>query len=88
MWIIHKVLHYFASCDKTKLQEGTYTIKLANYNRADGRTATVQIATNKQGVVLTKSVVMTEATGDTPTHFIANVHVSKDDMSNYHAKVE
>lgn len=80
--------HYFASCDKTKLQEGTYTIKLANYNRADGRTATVQIATNKQGVVLTKSAVMGEATEDNPTHFIANVHVSKDDMGNYHAKVE
>ncbi|ELA08466.1 membrane protein [Moraxella macacae 0408225] len=80
--------HYFASCDKNKLQEGIYTIKLANYNQADGRTATVQIATNKQGVVLTKSVVMGKSTQDTPTHLIANIHVTKDNTGNYHAKIQ
>lgn len=80
--------HYFASCDKTKIQEGNYTIKLANYGRADGRTATVQIASNQQGVLLTKTATMGERTRDNPTHFIANINVSKNSMGNYIVKVE
>ena len=50
--------HYFASCDKTKLSTGNYNIKLANYDRAEGRKATLQISSDASGVLGTKSVVM------------------------------
>ena len=69
--------HYYASCDAAKLQEGTYKVALANYARAEGRTATVQIASWSDGVLGTKSVVMGPATGDNPVFPMFNVVVTK-----------
>ena len=37
--------HYFASCDPSVLQTGTYQISINNFNGADNETATVQVAT-------------------------------------------
>lgn len=70
--------HYFASCDKTKLSTGNYNIKLANYDRAEGRKATLQISSDASGVLGTKSVVMGAETRDTPTFDMFNVVVSLD----------
>lgn len=70
--------HYFATCDKTKLQTGTYSIRLANYARAEGRQATVQIASDRQGVLDTKVVTMGAATGDDPVFQLFNVVVKQD----------
>lgn len=70
--------HYFASCDKTKLSTGVYNISLANYARAEGRKATLQISSDAAGVLGTKSVVMGGETRDTPTFDMFNVRVSQD----------
>lgn len=70
--------HYFESCDKTKLSTGVYNISLANYARAEGRKATLQISSDAAGVLGTKSVVMGGETRDTPTFDMFNVRVSQD----------
>jgi hypothetical protein len=70
--------HYYASCDANSLQEGTYQIAVANYARADGRTATVQIASWIDGVLGTESVVLGSETGDKPSMTLFNVAVTKD----------
>ncbi|OWQ90523.1 hypothetical protein CDN99_12940 [Roseateles aquatilis] len=81
--------HYYASCETSKLQVGTYAVKLANYNAADGRTATVQIASSKDGVLATRSAVMGGATRNTPTFQMFNVIVSKDpDTGEYKVDVQ
>ena len=68
--------HYFASCDKTKLSTGVYNISLANYARAEGRKATVQISSDAAGVLGTKSVVMGAETRNTPAFDMFNVRVN------------
>lgn len=73
--------HYYASCDATKLRTGTYSIKVANYARAQGRTATVQIASWNEGVLGTKSVTLGAETGDNPSHTLFNVVVTKDEQT-------
>lgn len=70
--------HYFASCDKTKLMAGIYNISLANYARAEGRKATVQISSDNDGVLGTKTVVLGASTGDIPTWDMFNVKVNFD----------
>jgi hypothetical protein len=45
--------HYFATCDASRLQTGTYTIGINNFARATGRTATVQAASLLDGELLT-----------------------------------
>lgn len=73
--------HYYASCDSSVLQTGTYRIAVANYSRADGRTATVQVASWSDGVLGTKSVTLGTATGDNPAFPLFNIVVSKDSQS-------
>lgn len=73
--------HYYASCDSSKLQAGTYQISIANYSQADGRTATVQVASWSDGVLGTKSVTLGGATGDNPTYSMFNVVVTKNDQT-------
>lgn len=81
--------HYFASCDQTKLLLGNYRIAIANYARAEGRTATLQIASWKEGVLGTKSVTLGQATGDNPTYTIFNAIIEKDDENDeYKMKLE
>ncbi len=70
--------HYFASCDSDILREGQYQIAVANYNAADGRTATVQIASWSDGVLGTKSTTLGGATGNIPSATLFNVLVTKD----------
>ncbi len=53
--------HYHASCDPNQLQTGTYRIGVNNYWSADGRIATVQVATARDGVLLSRQI----ATGPT-----------------------
>ena len=73
--------HYYASCDSTKLLPGMYQVWLANYASADGRTATVQIASWNAGVLGTKVVTLGSATEDTPTDYLFNVIVAKDEQT-------
>lgn len=48
--------HYYASCDATKLQTGSYSVGINNYSRGLGRTATLQVSTKRDGVLLTRSM--------------------------------
>ena len=73
--------HYFASCDSSILQTGNYQIGVANYARADGRTATVQISSKIDGVLGTKSTVLGTPTGSTPSVTLFNVIVKKDQLT-------
>ena len=70
--------HYYATCDNARLKEGTYTFSLANYELAEGRNATLQIASWNDGVLGTKSVPLGGATGDDPAHDMFSVVVQKD----------
>jgi len=73
--------HYFASCEAETLQTGTYQVGIANYSRADGRTATLQIASFKDGALGTRSVTLGEPTGDAPSHMMFDVEVTEDNES-------
>ena len=70
--------HYYASCDAQKLQTGIYQIAIANYSRAAGRTATVQVASYAAGVLGTKSVTLGADSGDNPLPPLFKVNVTKD----------
>lgn len=70
--------HYFASCDRARLQPGEYVIGLANYKGAEGRTATVQVASWNEGVLGTKEVVLGEATESYPSAWLFRVTVKED----------
>lgn len=48
--------HYYASCDPSVLQPGTYHIGINNYRFADYQTATIQVATPNSGVIMTKQL--------------------------------
>ncbi|MFT6908412.1 MAG: hypothetical protein ACJAS1_005113 [Oleiphilaceae bacterium] len=74
--------HYYATCDSSQLQTGVYQISIANYNAADGKTATVQIASWNDGVLGTKSVVLGSSTGDDPVYSLFSVEVTKNDDTN------
>lgn len=73
--------HYFASCEAETLQTGTYQVGIANYSRADGKTATLQIASFKDGALGTRSVTLGEPTGDAPSHMMFDVEVTEDNES-------
>jgi uncharacterized protein YfaP (DUF2135 family) len=73
--------HYYASCDSTTLQTGNYQIAVANYARAEGRTATVQIASWKDGVLGTKSVTLGSSTGSYPGFYLFDVGVTKNNQT-------
>ncbi|MGR5148761.1 YfaP family protein [Photobacterium alginatilyticum] len=81
--------HYFASCDVNKLQTGTYRVSVANYSRADSRTATVQVSSWKDGALGTKSVVLGEPTGSNPSVTMFNVNVDiNQNTGSYEITVE
>jgi len=71
--------HYYASCNAETLQTGVYQVGLANYYRADGRTATLQIASIKDGSLGTRSVTLNAPTGSTPEHMLFDVTVNKNE---------
>ena len=70
--------HYYASCSATNLQTGVYRIAVANYSKADGRTAVVQIASRDSGVLGTRSVTLGGETGDVPSSTLFTVEVTRD----------
>lgn len=73
--------HYYASCDPSVLQPGTYQVALNDYNGADGETATVQVATADDGVILTKTAntgTTRGSSGDNSPLPILTVVVAKD----------
>lgn len=69
--------HYFASCEPERISAGTYVVSLANYARADGRQATVQISSWNNGVLGTKNVTLGGSSGPTPQHFMFQVEVTE-----------
>lgn len=80
--------HYYASCDSSTLQLGEYKIAIANYARADGRKATVQVASWNDGVLGTKSVTLGAATGSTATEYLFTVLIAQDiETSKYSVSV-
>jgi len=70
--------HYFASCEPERIMAGTYVVSLANFARATGRLATVQISSWNNGVLGTKSINLGSASGATPKHFMFQVEVTED----------
>ncbi|MEO6603934.1 MAG: hypothetical protein ABIQ16_28885 [Polyangiaceae bacterium] len=72
--------HYYASCDPLKLLAGDYAIGINNYAGALGRTATVQVASYSNGVLLSRSLdvgaVKGSAGNDSPIP-VFTIHVSK-----------
>lgn len=69
--------HYYASCDAETLQSGTYRVAIANYARASGRTATVQVASAQDGVLGTRTVTLGESTGVEPSYELFEVNVNR-----------
>lgn len=67
--------HYYASCDAGKVLPGNYKISLANYSRAQGKQATVQVSSAADGVLGTKTVTMGAETGTIPSIDVFNVLV-------------
>lgn len=70
--------HYYATCDPDSLNPGVYSIQVANYDRANGRQATVQLASHNDGVLGTKTVTLGQATGSSPSHIMFDVLVEED----------
>lgn len=70
--------HYYATCDSELLQLGTYRVSVANYSRAEGRVATVQIASASEGALGTRSVTLGPPTGSTPAYEMFTVSVTQD----------
>lgn len=69
---------YIANCDTNQLAEGKYSFSLANYGDAQGSMATLQIASNAEGVLGTRTVTMGPATLSTPNIKVLDVIVAKD----------
>lgn len=78
--------HYFATCTAASLQTGTYSIGINNYARGTGRTATIQVSSYKDGVLLTRSMGVGAALGSSgnanPLHAV-NVIVTNDPVTGY-----
>lgn len=72
--------HYYASCDANVLQAGVYQIGINNYARAEGRTATVQLSSAKDGELLTRRLPVGEirgTAGDSSPIPVFNVQVTR-----------
>ncbi|CAH6888275.1 conserved exported hypothetical protein [Vibrio chagasii] len=81
--------HYFSSCNPASLKTGLYSVSVANFSRANGRLATVQIDSTTNGALGTKSVTLGEATGPKPEYHLFNVLVTKnEETGKYTASIE
>jgi hypothetical protein len=77
--------HYYASCDPGVLQAGTYSIGINDYSGGAGRTATVQVSSSRDGVLLTTSLPVGPArgsSGDPSPTPVVEVIVTKDPVTN------
>ncbi|WP_428423116.1 hypothetical protein [Methylibium sp.] len=72
--------HYTASCAAARMQEGVYTVGIANYSRADGRTATLQLSTLSRTYDAV-SRTLGAATGDSSST-VFKVRVAKDPVTS------
>lgn len=83
--------HFFATCDASRLQLGLYRIGINNYARGTGRTATVQVSTQSDGVLATTSLGVGDERGnggnDAPIP-VFNVRVATDAQNAYRVTVE
>jgi hypothetical protein len=80
--------HYVATCDPTRLATGTYQIGINNFARANGRIATVQVATEEEGEIFTTQLgVGSEqgSNGDNSPIPVVKVVVFKDAEGNFQA---
>lgn len=78
--------HYYASCDPTKLQTGTYRIGINNYANALGRTATIQLSSYQDGLLRSVSTdvgPVRGTSGNASPITVFNVVVSKDANGNF-----
>lgn len=73
--------HYYAACSASSLKEGVYQVGVANYSRAVGRTAVVQIASWVDGTLGTRKVTLGESTGEVPSQLLFNVVVKKNPVT-------
>lgn len=80
--------HYYATCDAQQLQTGTYRVSVANFSRASGRTATVQVASWQDGVLGTRQVVLGSPTGSSPGYDLFSVVVEQDDNGQLRVRLD
>jgi hypothetical protein len=59
--------HYFASCESDPLSPGVYSVGINNYDLADGRAATVQVASSRQGEIFSIQQGVGPSRGDEGT---------------------
>lgn len=82
--------HYFASCDDTQLQTGTYRIGVNPYSDSAGRTATLQIS-SRDGVLTTRTLVLGPdrgSSGNASPTILVTVTVARDpETGTYTASV-
>jgi len=79
--------HYFASFDPNQLETGIYRIAVANYARATGRRASVQIASAADGVLGTRQKVLGEPTQAQPSVTLFRVEVRLDSSGQYRVRL-
>lgn len=70
--------HYFATCNPERIQAGNYQIGVANYRGAKGRKATLQVSSLEDGPLGTRSVVLGESTGSSPSNMVFDVLIKQD----------
>lgn len=81
--------HYVISCEREFIDTGSYRIAVANFARATGRKATVQLASAADGVLATETVALSSPTGSTPGYTIFNVEVEQNpDTQRYTVKLK
>ena len=68
--------HFVALCDPSSLATGVYTISVANYRGADGKVATIQVATWNNGVIATRSTVLEGDSGSTSSRALFKINIS------------
>lgn len=70
--------HYTVSCDPARIQTGIYRFAIANYYRADGRVASLQIASANSGVLGTVTATLGAPTLTVPSVHMLSVSVTQD----------
>lgn len=74
--------HYFATCDSDGIVAGDYQIAVNNFAAPAGTVATIQAAGSREGVLLTRQIVLGNAlgsAGDNSPEPVLDVIVSKDE---------
>ena len=83
--------HYYATCDASILQTGTYNIGINNFSDATGRIATVQVATASEGEIFSTSLDVggeKSSQGDSSPIPVVSVIVAKDLQGKFKAAIQ